>query len=322
MKIEGSRRQELFKRHRSPDEFLEMFWIQRGSDDAWFFGELRRIEKGWRRVLKALIELGLLIDPTFPEGAQSSESSSQRFVRLHVVSSTDLCTAILRLRGGTPMQVGPLMRSLLELMVNLKWVMLEFSDQRAARFFSWRAVERVKVVEKVPEAMWTGPEHKDRVVTPLLKEREALHPSFWKTKKGDPDGERRWRHWAVDGQGRERASPLERFADVIVADEQQRTIFTPIYALLCTMSHVSPHGLACEADRRSEHYLPGPLGGSPFLSYETAAFVQFQVLGTSMSRFAALATSESRFNRIGSELASLVKANEGLRRSMRSTLHY
>lgn len=135
-----------------------------------------------------------------------------------LIAQRRLAAGIERLGFDKSYEGRILLRSMIEHYYNLSWVRLKNADRRASRFVKFHALERLKLLEALPEDM--RPPDYDRVVAYFRKRRTAYRNLFRETNQ--KTGVRYWvKSWATtpsfEGRVNEVQSVASAHADQILS---------------------------------------------------------------------------------------------------------
>ena len=117
-----------------------------------------------------------------------------------LVFSKRLSSAIEMLCPALAFEAGILERCIIEAWINLEWIRLKDTENRASRFMKFAPVEMVSFLEQLP-TYWRNAQYSDRLRA-WKEVREPYRPLFERQTKS---GKRRWdRDWAEPASVKDR----------------------------------------------------------------------------------------------------------------------
>jgi len=227
----------------------------------------------WRAHLDACIAFARLVEGAVAvpatAGAPGSGSCFDVVALGTLVRSRRCAEAVRSLGKPYAYEAQILSRVLMELYVNLRWILLRDTEKRAERFLAYTLLERHATLEKTPEEERRA-DHAALLASANAAAASVKHLFRHKTKKG----QLKVMGWALEeiqgkpGHARER-KPTDRIDDVYSATP--RTNLRMPYGYLSLAVHGAPHSLEYVLDQRDGKFVAREVAGDEVFALSLAA---------------------------------------------------
>lgn len=138
--------------------------------------------KSWEQVLKRAIRLARQVERAVQASALPRPLQVVAYGSL--VRNRRYAAAVAQMGRASAYEARPIVRSMIEIWGNYRWIRLRQANRRANRYVKYLALDHVKLVERMPPSMH-GPTHQE-LVRLIKRQRASVRHLFRSRGKSGP----------------------------------------------------------------------------------------------------------------------------------------